>query len=216
MRRGYDSVTTTDLPGGGDVYLAYIDGAYANLDAVRRRFPHATIITVTVTGRAGAHCCDQEKGDLTPAGAVAWAQREIAAGRHPIIYTEASTWGTCKTLARKAGLRRKVQWYIADYDGVATIPRGAIGKQYRDPHTSGGHFDVSVFADHIAGVDPDIKPVPKPKPRKATRLWGPTRVAIGIVTRNLNRRPDTRPLDLRDRPLLELARHAIERVEGLK
>lgn len=158
----YDSTTAGDIPKSATMVGGYVDGRYRTVDALRARFPKATLVTITVLGAPGAHVCDTEPGNIGPAGAVAWAKAEVKAGRKPTLYCMASQWPQIKALASKAGIGGKVSYWIADYDNDPTLPKGAVAKQYADPAVHGkGHFDLSVVADHWPGVDPDPQPVGK-------------------------------------------------------
>ena len=167
MRRMYDSVTVTSVPTGGDLYAAYIDGNYNNLADYKRRFPHTRIVTITVLGTAGADVADCETGDLTPAHAARWAANEIHAGRKPTIYMNASTWPAVRAEVRKLGITGRVNYWVAQYDGHAAIPAGAVAKQYLGDHPNGrgGTYDASVVAAHWPGVDPDPAPPKPPAPQ---------------------------------------------------
>lgn len=92
LQVAYDDVTIGLIPPDAPVIIAYVDGRFANDKAARRAFPHATILTITVTGRPGARFCDCETGDLTPGGAARWAHDELHAGRKPGIYGAVSSW----------------------------------------------------------------------------------------------------------------------------
>ena len=168
MRKAYDSVTVPALPSDGDFYLAYVDGSWTsgNYAEVHARFPHKRIVRITVTGNTlDAEIADIETGDLTPTSGARWAKRKIAASQHPTLYCNSSTWPDVKTALHIAGVSlSSVSFLIAAYDGKATVPAGAVGKQYLGyPGNSPGRYDVSVVADHWPGVDPDPAP-PKPQP----------------------------------------------------
>lgn len=170
MRTMFDSTTAADVPKGGDLYAGYVDGRYVTASALRKRFPKATVVTITVLGTPGAHVCDTEPGNIGVAGAVRWAKNEIVAGRKPTLYCMASMWPQVKTAAKKAGIDGKVSYWIASYDGKAEIPKGAVAKQYlhgdkNNPGSySGGHYDTSIVADRWPGVDPEQPAPPKVKP----------------------------------------------------
>jgi hypothetical protein len=59
----FDGVTVADLPGGYSAYAGYWNGSYANLTALRKRFPNTTIVSVTPDGDRGAMYIDVEPGD---------------------------------------------------------------------------------------------------------------------------------------------------------
>ena len=178
---GYDSVTTLDLPSGGDVYLAYNDGQYKNVGAVKARFPQAVIRSITTESALhdlDADIADCEKGDFIPASAVQWAKDKIHANKgRPTIYADTSTLPAVRAALRSAGLRGKVDLIEAHYDGVRKISRGTVGKQYQDPNTSGGHWDTDVFLESWV------------YPRSTARgLSKPVRRSLRVLDRRLGSR----------------------------
>lgn len=171
-RTMYDSTNIADIPAHADMVAVYVDGAYRNHDQARQRFPNAKIVTITVNGGSTADVIDCEAGDATPAGAAAWAKRMITQGRHPTIYCSASPWPTVKAAVRREGIKAgQVSWWIAQYDGHAQIPAGAVAKQYLgSPGNSPGHYDVSVVADYWPGVDkPPAPPLSDRKKRQVSK-----------------------------------------------
>lgn len=201
----YDSTTVEDIPKTATLVAGYVDGAYRTVPALHRRFPKATIVTITVTGQTpGANVCDTEPGNVGVEGAAAWAAREVAAGRIPTLYCMASQWAQVKDAVAKRGLTGKVNYWIAHYDGQPLLPAGAVAKQYADPNTHGkGHFDLSVVADHWPGVDP--APEPTPLSRLST-----------VLARQLTARLAKRAHPLsKGRQVLHALKTQIERIEGL-
>jgi hypothetical protein len=154
-RKMFDSTTTSDLPAHAKMLAGYVDGNFANVDEIRDRFPDATVVTITVIGTPGAHVCDTEVGNIGIPSTVAWAVNEIEAGRKPTIYCMASAWPTVKAAVKAKGIAGKVSYWIADWDGIAEIPAGAVAKQYANPKLTHHHFDESIVADHWPGVDED-------------------------------------------------------------
>jgi len=156
-RTMYDSTDVGDIPAKATMVAGYVDGRFRTVDALRARFPKAKVVTITVLGTAGADVCDTEPGNISIPHAARWAAAEVAAGRRPTLYCMASMWNDVKAAVKAEGISGKVSYWIAQYDGKATVPAGAVAKQYADPTLSGGHFDVSVVADHWPGVDHDAK-----------------------------------------------------------
>lgn len=183
----YDSTTATDIPKSAKMVAGYVDGLYKTADALRQRFPKATVVTITVLGTPGAHVCDTEPGNIGVTGAVRWAKAEIKAGRKPTLYCMASMWPQVKTAVANAGISGQLAYWIAQYDGKAVIPRGAVAKQHlhgdkNNPGSySGGHYDVSIVADYWPGVDPDPTPPTPPMTDKHRQL-------VRDVTKVLNDR----------------------------
>lgn len=204
-RTMYDSTTVADLPADGDLYLGYVDGRWPTIEALRKRFPHKPIIRVTVTGATlDAEVADVESGNLTPRSGAAWAKRKLAAGQVPTLYYPASWEQQIVDELRTAGVKlRRVQLFPASYDGRAELPKGKVAKQYADPKRSGGHFDVSIVADHWPGIDPPA----------ATNLSRLSSVLARRLTLRLSRR--RRPVRA-GRGLLAALAAEIARVLALK
>lgn len=166
-RRGYDSVNSTSVPAGGDVYPGYINGNWPTYYALKKRFPHKTIVPITVNSSTlNATVIDCETGDATITSASEWAKRKVARGDTPTIYCSWSVYSTLVRACRDLGLKpgRNVFFWIAWYtsDGSSSIPKGAgiIGRQYASPDgidgskVHDGNYDISVFKNHWPGVDP--------------------------------------------------------------
>jgi hypothetical protein len=150
----YDAVNVDALPHHTAIALGYVDGrdTSGHFAAMHRRFPGALVIPTTVTGEhLDAKVGDVERGDMTPEHGAQWAHRKVSAGEAPTLYCSASNWPTVR--AEVAALKfppgPPVSYLVALYDGVAKIPRGAIGKQY-----STGSFDTSIVSADWPGVIP--------------------------------------------------------------
>ncbi|MDI5966123.1 hypothetical protein [Streptantibioticus silvisoli] len=150
-RTMYDGVTVADLPSGAPLYAGYVDGIYANVTALRKRFPKARVVEIAVFASTHAgQVLDVETGDATPAQAPGWVTARRHAGADPTVYCNSSTWPSVRAAFTKAGVAQPHYW-IADYDGKATVPSGAVAKQFK----STAHYDQSVVADYWPGVDPE-------------------------------------------------------------
>lgn len=151
----FDSIDVANFPANPQMVAGYVDGRWPNLTALQTRFPNAVHVSITTsyTGTPGAHVIDCETGDSTPQTAAAWAKAELAAGRLPAIYCNGSTWPAVKAEVAALGITEQMadRYWIAAYDGVATIPAGAIAKQYRSDTAQ--NLDYSVVADYWPGVD---------------------------------------------------------------
>jgi len=129
---------------------AYVDGHYANIGAMKLRFPHALLVPIAVFASTNAGIVlDVEKGDATPGQAPGWVVKRRKAGVDPTVYCSESLWPTVRQSFHSLHVPEPHYW-IAHYDGVALLPEGAIAKQYRN--TPG--YDISVVADYWPGVDP--------------------------------------------------------------
>jgi hypothetical protein len=166
----YDAVNVAAIPADAAIVAGYVDGNYQTVPALQARFPQATIVEITVTGRPGVRVCDCETGDLTPAQAAAWATAEISAGRRPTIYCNLSTWPAARTLlADRAG---QVDWWVAEYDGDPAIPAGAVAKQYQSTD-----YDISSTVDGwpAAHTQPTAPPKETDMPDPSGKLAAPIR-----------------------------------------
>lgn len=210
MRTMYDSTTAADLPADGDLYLAYVDGRYANVDAVSKRFPHKKIVRCTVLGSLNADVADVEQGDMKPESGAFWAKAKLARGEHPTLYFIQSQEPAILAALKAAGVDpAKVNLFAANYDGKAVVPAGYVAKQYADPAKHGkGHFDVSAVAPYWPGVDP------KPAPPKSWPLAVTTRAAVALLTSRMNHR--RRPVNLAGRRVLTACRAAIDHALAIK
>jgi hypothetical protein len=120
----YDSVTVERIPANATHIACYLNGLYANAGAMRKRFPHAVLVTITIDAEdLLADCIDCETGDATPAQAAGWAIRKIRRGEIPKIYANRSTMPFVWHLLQRAGVKRdQVKLWVADWTEEAHIP----------------------------------------------------------------------------------------------
>jgi hypothetical protein len=143
----YDAVNSQGPPAhnpdGSTVraVAGYIDGAFQSFEALRQRYPNAFHVSITVLGTPGARVCDIEAGDLTPSGGAAWAKKEIAARRRPTLYCSQSMWRSVVAALNAISIHAtQVDFWIANYDGIAKLPAGAVAKQFKNT----AQYDVSI------------------------------------------------------------------------
>jgi hypothetical protein len=189
LHRMVDAVNVAKIPADAAMVAGYVDGHYVTVPALRKRFPGALVVTITVTGNTlDAHVADVEAGDLTPEHGAAWARDKIAAGHHATLYCSESNWPSVRAEVKNLGLpRRRVSYWVASYDNDPTIPRGAVAKQF-----STGDYDTSNVGDRWPGV------IPAGLSNRTSRL-----------VRRLVRR-----LDRRDTPLTAVARAQLDRLHA--
>lgn len=129
----YDSVPER-WPDDARYILAYVDGRYThrNYAQAKKLRPHATIIGCTTEGRKGVRVADVERGDLTPRAGLLWAHHEVCQGRRPVLYCGHATREHIVRLSHELELGVVgIRWWLADWDGDATIPSGYAAHQYR-------------------------------------------------------------------------------------
>lgn len=151
MRLMYDGVTVSGLPAvGAQLVAGYTDGTWPSYAAMVDRFPALTHVSITVhaTDNVGI-VLDVEAGDATPEEAVNWVLTRRAAGVDPTVYCSVSAWPSVQAAFDTHDVVQPYYW-VAHYDGVVSLPAGAIAKQYMDY----AGYDVSIVADYWPGVDP--------------------------------------------------------------
>lgn len=151
IRPMYDAVTPGNIPAGAQLVAGYADGRYANLPAMRARFPHALVVPIATGKSTRATVADVEKGDLTPEDALYWVTVTMSdVSNHLLtLYANTSTWPSVKSAFTAARVTLP-QWWAAHYTGVAHLEPGSIATQYVDT----GGYDLSLVADYWPGVDP--------------------------------------------------------------
>lgn len=150
-KRMADSVTPANLPAGFDAYLGYVDGAYANLAAIKARFPGVPVYGLSVVANPnlgpGDDGSDSEPGDSTIAEAVADTKAQLAAGvDRPIKYCPAS-WGQTMVDAHDSAeiTRDRYRLLLAHYGW----PGGPNGEHICGPATCGYvQADGTQWIDH--------------------------------------------------------------------
>lgn len=172
----YDGVTPSRIPADATMVAGYVDGRYANLPALRQRFPHATVVEIAVFAHTnGGTVLDVEAGDATPGEAPGWVVSRRHAGVDPTVYCSASVWPAVQAAFRNAGIAEPHYW-IARYDNDPTVPTGAVAKQYK---TTAG-YDVSSVAAYWPGVDP--KPTPAPPEEDVLTAADKAWISLEIAT----------------------------------
>lgn len=155
-RTMYDSIHASAIPKTAEMVAGWVDGIYAWTPADWALFPLARKVRISVLGNP-AEVADVENGALT-------IQQAIARG-YGTVYCSLNSWEANRAAYQSMG-KAEPLWWIADYDGVAQIPAGAIAKQYTDNPPS-NPYDTSVVADYWPGVDPAPDP---PKEEEDMRI----------------------------------------------
>jgi len=174
----YDSTDAVDIPRHAVMVAGYIrPSRFAWSAADWARFPHAVKVRIGVDASVDdGHVLDVEPGLATPRQAPGWVRRRRAAVVTPSIYCNLATWPAVRSEFRRQGVPEPHYW-IAKYDNDGRMLPGAVAKQYADPPThGGGHFDLSIVADHWPGVDKedDMQPtdvVRDPGPNRWGHTW---------------------------------------------
>jgi hypothetical protein len=185
----YDSINPDQLPAGGSYFAGYTSGEWSDYNAIRARFPHAQVLSITVTPFRDADVLDVETGDATPGDVPGWFARQRAkyAGR-PVIYANASTMeaGIIPLVRSGAVPRAAVRLWSAHYQGHAHIcgPKSCQavsidmdGTQWTNTaQGNGGLVDQSLLLADFFGS------VPAPEPKPASPAAAPTKPAYRLWT----------------------------------
>lgn len=147
----YDGVDASRLPTDAQLVAGYVDGLYAWSAADWARFPNSVKVRIAVFSSTNdGEVLDVEPGDATPAESVDWVLMRRRAGADPTVYMNTSTWPTVRSAFSARNVAEPHYW-IAQYDGVASLPSDAVAKQYYNNNQAG--YDLSVVADYWPGVD---------------------------------------------------------------
>lgn len=166
----YDSVRVDGIPADAKVVAGYVDGLYANVGTLQRRFPNAVVVRIAVFAHTNdGHVLDVEQGDATPSEAVGWVKNRRLAGADPSVYCNSGVWPAVRKAFKDAGIPEPHYW-IAQWDRIQQIPSGAVAKQF----TNGPDYDTSIVADYWPGVDSNYNPRPVPSPAFYTVKSGDT------------------------------------------
>ena len=168
---GYDSTVPGDVPGNAAAIFPYKDGIYAWSVGAIARFPSARKGYITVNGEVGVQIIDCEPGCVWPVSkAAALAHETLVSGVRPTLYANASTWPSLDAALHAVGIGRTVNadGWLADYDGVATLPSGYVAKQFQS-HNTHPVYDTSI----TNGVWPNAAAPPQPTPEPPMPLSQP-------------------------------------------
>lgn len=156
-----DAPRIAQIPSAIDLVAGYIDGDYAWSDEDWGRFPNSTHVRIAVHPTTDdGHVLDCETGNATPQEAVNWVLTRRHSGADPTVYCNETEWATVRAAFSTHDVLEPY-WWVARYDGAATIPAGAIAKQYKTTAS----WDESVVADYWPGVDPAPEPAPSAAPQ---------------------------------------------------
>jgi peptidoglycan hydrolase-like protein with peptidoglycan-binding domain len=169
----FDSISADALPADGTYFAGYVDGEWADRDAIQARFPKATVLSIAVFPSDDADCLDVETGDATPADAAAWYERQRARGiTRPCLYADADTMeqDLVPILTASGIARSAVRLWSAHYTHAPHIcgpspSCGAVGiamdgTQWTDL-AAGGDVDESLL---LAGFFDGQVPAPAQPP----------------------------------------------------
>jgi len=157
----YDCTNVSNLPAGAGAYAGYVDGLFANLTAIERRFAGsgAHFLSIAVFASDDANCLDIEARDATNAQAPGWVNRQLAGGAfRPCLYTSVSNVDALMATLNGAGISRaEIRLWSAHYGqgkhicGPSTCRQAqhaCDGTQWTDV-ALGRSLDESVLLDNF-------------------------------------------------------------------
>lgn len=108
-RLQYDSVSVQNIPHDAKAAAFYVDGRFANEDAVKGQAPHARYTSIAVFASGVADCLDIEPGNASIAEAAGWYRkmRELRPKRKPIFYIGAASADELVGALRNSGIKRE-------------------------------------------------------------------------------------------------------------
>lgn len=152
----YDGVSVLALPAGFQAYAGYYNGTYANVTAMRARFPDAFIVPVTPDGQRGAMYIDVEPGDAIPSDVPGFI-RSGGVG----FYCSASTVQACISACDAAGIHRSAyRVWSAHWVGQHICGPTSCGY----PQADGTQYLSTAGWDESAVVSPSFFELPPPPP----------------------------------------------------
>lgn len=104
----FDDITLSELPSGPYAYAGYVNGGFANFDALKAKFPHSVLLPIAVSANVDAECLDVETGDATIAQIFGWYSRQVHTNKvyRPVIYTQAGNLSHLYATMTANGIKR--------------------------------------------------------------------------------------------------------------
>lgn len=174
----YDDVNAALIPSGAEYVAYYVDGEFKNYNAVRARFPHATLVSIAVFPKDDADALDVENGDATIADIYDWLKRQLARGVvRPAIYISGGRMDQMMlTMNANKFQRSEYRIWSAHYTGVphfcaantCGVTRSTVADwtQYTS-RALGRSLDESLLSDvplFVHQIPPKPAPAPAPAP----------------------------------------------------
>jgi hypothetical protein len=174
----YDAVTVANLPAYAEMVAGYVDGAYANVAELERRFPGARIVTIT-TGLGEADVIDIESGNAVPSNVPGWVRRMRSLHRRPIVYTTPGNWQAVLEVCHGTDVAPPF-WWAAHWTNVSHLEPGSVATQWASPITWPRiGYDISEVAPGFPERYEKEHPVSKP----VTTIKTPTKQAAASIAR---------------------------------
>lgn len=156
MYTGYSSVTTSDIPASAPVVFAYSNPPYAQVEEVKRRCPHARIVTIATHLDVKADMYDFENGAIPVADAVTVLRDHLASGQsRPIAYAALDDLQTIMTeFTSKVGNHERVRWLPAHFTDSPELPSWADGVQWSEKALGRNLNEYLLRSDFFGTVEP--------------------------------------------------------------
>lgn len=170
----FDDVNVGLIPWDAKIIAYYADGTYANGNAIRARFPHATLVSIAVRASDDAEALDVEPYDATIADVYNWLKRQLARGVwRPVLYISGGRVDQMMLTMNANGFKRsEYRIWSAHYTGTPHVcgPHSCgvtreqcDWTQYTNTADSSS-LDESLLTDEPVFTAPKPNPDPDPVP----------------------------------------------------
>jgi hypothetical protein len=157
----YDSVSIGAIPADPFAAAGYTGGLWPTDAVLRRRYPHAHVVSIAVLPWEHAECLDVEPFDAEPDQAPAWVQADERAGYHePCLYSDWYEWvhELAPALARARIALSSILRWVASYIGHPQLLPGFQADQWTS-RCLGRDLDCSlVLRSFLAAAQPPLSP----------------------------------------------------------
>lgn len=160
MLTAWSAVNTEAIPSTAKIVFAYANPPFAQIEAVRARFPHARISPIATHPDYMAELYDFENGALAVADAGTTIWRAMLRGvKHPGVYFSVGNHQQIvESLERSHILRTDVRLLPADYNAGAELPDWADGLQTM-PTVDGHQVNQYELRDDFFDYRPALNPI---------------------------------------------------------
>lgn len=175
-------------PASVDLIGYYVDGNYVPSNAALARFAGKVHVPISVnpSGNLGI-VLDGAPDNGSTGEEPGWVARRRRSGVDPTVYTTLSLWPSLIRAMNAAGVAQP-HWWIATWNGQASMIDGAVAHQYADV---GNRYDLSVAADYWPGIDPvHLAPSPPPPVVAPAPPPGPTPAQLLLLAEQRNEDDD--------------------------
>ena len=179
-----DSTNPFDIPAGQfPIVAGYTDGLYAWSGAGWKYHEASVHFRLCCTSiDLTAHCADIEPGCLSAAQGAEFVFQKVSRGEVAYLYYSESRTNEIHAALGARGLDPGHAYggWVARWDNRAVLDVAGYIKQYANPTLTGAHYDLSVAADYLPGVDSLPPPPPVSGPGAGVQNWSGLQVKVDV------------------------------------